>query len=91
METIEKTCENCKHYIKHYMIYKGRLREVGGRCCHSRIAPYNRNKVFTPRQDCKYWEEAEPLKEERVERALNDISKIKRALSDIALILKSEK
>ncbi|MDE7167573.1 MAG: hypothetical protein K2O28_01840 [Clostridia bacterium] len=91
METNEKTCENCKHYVSHYVICNVRLAKVGGHCCKSAIRRCYVNRIFTPRKDCKYWEEAAPLKEERVERALNEISKIKRTLSDIALILKNEK
>lgn len=87
---IEKTCVNCKHYLKHYVICKTRLKEVGGGCYHNRIAPHYYNKIFTPRKDCKYWEEVAPLKEERLEMALKEISKIKRTLSEIALILKTQ-
>ena len=88
---IEKTCESCKHYCRHYTIYNNvRLTKVGGHCTKTVIRRCYANKIFTPRENCKYWEEAEPLKEERFERALKEISKIKRTLSDIALILKSE-
>ncbi|MDE7083297.1 MAG: hypothetical protein K2O89_06330 [Clostridia bacterium] len=85
---IEKTCENCKFYRKHYTVFKVSLKEVGGHCVHDKILRHNYSKVFTPVEDCAYWQDGTPIKEERREIALKDIREMKRRLDEIALALK---
>ena len=86
----ERTCMNCKNYVKHYIISKNKLKVIDGHCAEYRVIRYNRGKIFIPRQDCKYWEGGIAETEDRQARMARQIDEIQRTLTDIALILKSE-
>ncbi len=86
----EKTCINCKNYVKHYIIVRNKLKVIGGHCTEHRVSRYYRGKIFIPRQDCKHWEGGTAETEDRQARMARQIDEIKSTLTDIALILKSE-
>ena len=75
----EKSCENCRYYVKHYRKDKLRYKEVNCGHCSERM---NKKLVL-----CDKWESADILKEERklsIKKALINMSE---RLDEIALIL----
>ncbi len=85
-----KSCENCKYFIKHYTIINGtQLRYLGSGHCRHEDLRYRKgaHKSSRKKPPCDLWEETEitgPVIRERLEKNIEDI---KNRLDEIVLIL----
>ena len=84
MDKNKHICESCKHYIRYYVKYKTRFREVGGNC-HSKRSCKSSFLNIENIADCTHWEagEEETLDEKTVKELLKDILKKLEGLNDI--------
>ncbi len=83
-----KNCTNCKYYLKHYSIRRSKLYTIGGHCIHDKL--FRKIKEDTIRYNCTYWQQQDDKKEELHEDIQKTICKMKKKLTEIALILNNE-
>ncbi len=78
---IKNLCGNCKHFNRHYVIRKERLKKTGfGHCvCKAKL------HIYTDNKHCDKWEQADGTTLNKdIKEALKDMAK---QLTDILLIL----
>jgi len=84
---VEKNCENCRHYYKHYFWYKDRLKETySGHCQAYRVIKY-----VACNASCKKWEIAEAKQERQCEEFKRILKQAAKQINDIAMLLNAEK
>lgn len=90
-QEIKVGCKNCKFYSEHYIKRNSRLLAVGGRCLNEKFkGKYQENKPQLY-DNCEYFEINTQTIERRKERIIEVLTEMRDKISDIALILKSDK
>ncbi len=90
----DKTCENCKYFIKHYIKAANiRLQHPYGlgHCTNANMQKRISRKIVLVNLICDFWEPEEDKAEQKKFSISKEISEIKSRLDDITLILKSDK
>lgn len=83
---MEKSCENCRFYIQHYV--KARTNLISACCGHCiRRGVYNKNTD----KICEHWEEKIDTKSDTVKSVISTLENIQKRVCDIALILNNIK
>lgn len=82
-----QTCENCKNFVRYYVIFKDRFRPVDSGFCALRIS-----KKIKMDFCCEKWQEGKSIKEEAIKtthlliqdtnKRLNNIYKVLKTLED---------
>lgn len=84
-DTKEKTCENCRYYLKHYVKSRtGFYPTVNGHCIHDK----NKSMIPVP---CRFWEDIVIQKEERLSTIKAAVISMATDLKQISLVLKDDK
>jgi len=90
-QEIKVGCKNCKFYSVHYAKRNSRLVVVGGMCLNQKFRGKFRENDLERYDNCKYFECDTHLIEKRKECIIDVIKQMRDSISDIALILKSDK
>ena len=92
MDSEKKECQNCCHFVKHFVNTRGIFTAVVG-CghCLNRSAPLHRSKKHVHKfTSCELWEPIELQKEERKASIERTLQSMQISLSEIAQILKDD-
>ena len=92
-ENEEKTCENCRYFIKHYEKYNSDFLYYlnCGHCSNrEKVKLYKDRKIIKNDKACEFWEPHAIQTEQRKEKIFNTIRKMQKKLDEIALILKDD-
>ena len=82
-ETEEKLCTNCKHFIQHYTILRGKLKtSCCGHCRKLNLKPNQITKRIIDKTPCNSWER-EKRKEEAKQTFRKEVTYVKNLLEDI--------
>ncbi len=86
----EKSCENCKYYVQHYIKHKRFLLKVNcGHCTNDKLKNKFARENAKLRKNCEYWEKGDQKEERRkiIKEVLRDIDQ---SLEEIKIILQSD-
>jgi len=88
----EKTCQNCKYFIAHYVLIKNKhLGKINcGHCACKRHSHEIMIKKLSSRTPCKNFEPAQEQTEENQSNIIEVLKKMQKSLNEIALILNKD-
>lgn len=91
MLTENKTCMNCKYFLRQYVNVKGKLiHTYYGHCANPNVN-YRKNKnCINDNLSCEHWENRETNKRDTLERIDAVLRKTAKTVNEIAQILKHE-
>ena len=90
MDENKKTCQNCKYFSEHYFIFHDYLRPTGSGHCINTKTHNTKTHRNSSTPACENWQPADNNAEQN-ERIEKTIRKMAKSLSQILLILKTEK
>lgn len=87
-----KTCQNCKYFIKHYAKYNGYYYQVTGcgHCINNNLDLRESSKRFKRAFPCEYWEPEVLQKIERRNNIKENLIWMAQRLEEITQILKDD-
>ena len=83
----EKKCENCAHYIQHYVKSKTRFRSIAHGHCGKPMA--NGRYRYTAKP-CEMWEDFEMRTDDRVSHIKNTLRRMAKQINEFLEVLKDD-
>lgn len=87
--TSNDICKNCKYYQALYTKEKTRFKSIMGRCMHNEMITRNNRKIFPIAKPCDYWEQCEDKAVKQNESIRQEITDMRKKLTQILEILEN--
>lgn len=85
----EKKCQNCKHYVAHYVIDNTRLLSIDGHCINHELNEKQIRNRYRLHENCEHWESDVSRKIEQKENIKTALREINKHLKQMEMILKA--